>query len=77
MARRDWGRARARDLKSRALRDEMDASRYVAEREAPRYKRRRTRGPATLRCTCGHSGRVNIAEHKRFRCTHCGQLWLL
>jgi hypothetical protein len=77
MARRDWGRARARDLKSRALRDEMDASRYVAEREAPRYKRRRTRGPATLRCTCGHSGRVNTAEHKRFRCTHCGQLWLL
>jgi hypothetical protein len=29
MARRDWGRARARDLKSRALRDETDQARAM------------------------------------------------
>jgi hypothetical protein len=77
MAKRDWGRARARDLKSRALRDDIDQARYVAEYTAPRYQRRLNRGPATLRCSCGHAGRVDTAKHKRFRCTRCGQLWLL
>jgi hypothetical protein len=72
----DWGKARRRDLRNSARRAEIDEARYFSEIEAPR-RRALQRGPATLRCTCGHSGRVNTAINCRFRCSRCGKLWSL
>ena len=77
MSRRDWSRARSRDLSNRARRERMDAARYFAELDDKviRTLLRANGGPATLRCTCGHSASVNTATHHRFRCSQCGRLW--
>jgi hypothetical protein len=81
VAGRNWAKARARDLKSRARRDAWDDAAYLAElgrpRPTPAAARAAARGPATLRCTCGHSGRVDTSKHKRFRCSKCDKLWSL
>jgi hypothetical protein len=72
----DWSKSRRRQQGHISRRAEIDDARYVAELDRPPQRRQSvTLGPGTLKCHCGHSGRVNTALHKRFRCSNCGKLW--
>jgi hypothetical protein len=73
----NWAKDKGRRQGHASSRSEADTMSYLREVGRQNVNRPLKRGPATLRCSCGHKGRVDTAKHKRFRCSKCNKVWWL